>query len=296
MQTINTENISIDKISIPTAIERNIAINVLRLDQLHPIISGNKWFKLRYYIAEAKTQNKNTIVTFGGAWSNHIIATAAICNNNGFNSIGLIRGEEADTLSPTLLHAKQLGMELIFLSRNEYQQKMIPLAINNSSILYIPEGGYGKTGAAGATTMLDFCDKEEYTHICCAAGTGTMAAGLLNSMSNKQELIVISALKNYLPLEEKINEIVDKKEATLHVNHNYHFGGYAKQKPELIQFMNSFYAQTKIPTDFVYTGKLCFGIIDMIKNDHFKNGSKLLVIHSGGLQGNASLEKGTLIF
>jgi len=183
MQAINTENITIDKLSIPLLKRKKVNVDVLRLDKIHPLISGNKWFKLRYYIEEAKQQNKKTVLTFGGAWSNHILATAAICKIKQLHSIGIIRGEEAEDLSYTLSQAKELGMQLFFISRNDYQEKKIPSELNNTNYYHIAEGGFGKQGAAGAATILNLCKIENYSHICCAAGTGTMAAGLLRKIS-----------------------------------------------------------------------------------------------------------------
>ena len=296
MQAINTENITIDKVSMLLLTEKKVSVDVFRLDKIHPLISGNKWFKLRYYIEEAKQENKKTILTFGGAWSNHILATAAVCKINQLNSIGIIRGEEAENLSATLSQAKELGMQLFFISRKDYQQKKIPSELNDTNYYQIAEGGFGKQGAAGATTILDHCRIEDYTHICCAAGTGTMAAGLLRKISKIQKVIAISVLKNYLEMEDSIKKIIDEPVKNLIVNHDYHFGGYAKNKPALLEFMNEFYNQTSIPTDFVYTGKLCYAIFDIIKKNYFPEGSNLLLIHSGGLQGNASLSKRTLIF
>ncbi len=269
---------------------------VLRLDKIHPLVSGNKWFKLRYYLQEAKEQNKKTIVTFGGAWSNHILATAAACKINQLNCIGIIRGEEAATLSPTLIQAKELGMQLIFISREDYAKKKIPAEINKEENYFINEGGYGTTGADGAATILDYCKKETYTHICCAVGTGTMMAGLIKGTSPQQQIIGISVLKNNIELETSIKSLINPEVTNFKVIHDYHFGGYAKYKPALIDFMNTFYQQTNIPSDFVYTGKLFYGITDLIRTDFFSPGSRLLLIHSGGLQGNSSLSKGTLIF
>jgi 1-aminocyclopropane-1-carboxylate deaminase len=295
MQTIDLEKITTDSLSIPFFQEKDVQVNVLRIDKIHPVVSGNKWFKLRYYLEEAKQQQKSTIITFGGAWSNHIVATAAACRLNKFNSIGIIRGEEPVTLSATLLEARQLGMQLVFISREAYQSKQLPASLINRDDCYIiNEGGYGKTGANGAASILDHTPEINYTHICCAAGTGTMTAGLL-MYSCPADIVSISVLKNNLGLVEDIRQLTNECKTPLIV-HDYHFGGYAKHTPALLSFMNEFYKQTAIPADFVYTGKLFFAVHDLISNHYFKQGSKLLVIHSGGLQGNRSLSKGTLIF
>ncbi|OSZ80350.1 hypothetical protein CAP36_03600 [Chitinophagaceae bacterium IBVUCB2] len=293
---INTNAIAVDNLSIPLFIEKGIEVSVLRLDKIHPLISGNKWFKLRYYLEDAKEQNKKTIVTFGGAWSNHILATAASCKLSGLNSIGIIRGEESSNLSPALLQAKAEGMQFFFISREDYHFKTIPAELNNDENYFINEGGYGRNGAAGAATILDYCKKEAYDKICCACGTGTMIAGLINSATPHQEIIGISVLKNNHELDKKIRTLLNTDTASFQLIHDYHFGGYAKYKPELIDFMNKFYQQTAIPSDFVYTGKLFFSIHQLAKDNFFMPGSKLLLIHSGGLTGNYSLKNGMLIF
>lgn len=296
MQHINLSNISIDSLSLPLLTEKKVTVDVLRLDKIHPLISGNKWFKLRYYLEEAKKHRKKTIVTFGGAWSNHVLATAAACKIQQLHSIGIIRGEEAAILSPTLVKAKEMGMHLFFKSREDYTQKKIPETINKEEVLFIDEGGFGIKGAEGAATILDFCEKENYTHFCCAVGTGTMLAGLVKSTFAKQQITGISVLKNNMTLTANAQSLLTEKANNFQVIHDYHFGGYAKHKPELIDFMNTFYQQTQIPSDFVYTGKLFYAITDLIQTNFFKHGSRLLLIHSGGLQGNSSLSKGTLIF
>jgi 1-aminocyclopropane-1-carboxylate deaminase len=295
MQELSYNNISTDFISDPLFIEKKIEAAVLRLDKIHPVISGNKWFKLQFYIEEAIRLQKKTIVTFGGAWSNHIIATAAACQQNNLNSIGIIRGEEPAELSATLRYAKELGMQFIFIRRDDYRNKKNPESLSKEDFYFIPEGGYGEKGAEGAATILNHCEKKNFTHYCCAIGTGTMMAGLIRASSKDQQVIGISVLKNNFELEEKIKALVHGKE-NFQLLHNYHFGGYAKYNDELIRFMNEFYLRNHIPSDFVYTGKLFFAIHDLIDKNFFPPGSKILIIHSGGLQGNASLPKGTLIF
>ncbi len=296
MQPVNLHTIPIDRLSLPLLFEQHIEAAVLRLDNIHPIISGNKWFKLRYYLEEAKKQNKKNIVTFGGAWSNHIVATAAACNMNNFNCTGIIRGEEPSTLSKTLLQAAGYGMKLVFTDRQQYKEKKIPAVISNEENFIIPAGGYGILGTAGAATILDHCQKEQYTHICCAVGTGTMMSGLIQGSVPGNLIIGISVLKNTFDTEKNIQSLLLKEQNNFQIIHDYHFGGYARKKYELTAFMNTFYRQTGIPSDFVYTGKLFFGIIDMLQKKAFFPGSRLLIIHSGGLQGNRSLENGTLIF
>jgi 1-aminocyclopropane-1-carboxylate deaminase len=279
----------------PVPLYDDIAMKALRLDKIHPVISGNKWFKLQHYLKEAKEQDKKKIITFGGAWSNHIIATAAACKMNGFSSAGIIRGEEPAMPSPTLLLAKEYGMKLYFINRDDYSEKKVPAALQDPGYYFINEGGYGEKGAEGAADILNY-SKKDFTHCLCAVGTGTMMAGLINAVSANQKLIGISVLKNNHDLEKNIRSLLTDQSKDRQLIHDYHFGGYAKYKPGLIEFMNEFYSKTNIPSDFVYTGKLFFAVCDLVKNNFFPGGSKLLLIHSGGLQGNASLGKGTLIY
>jgi 1-aminocyclopropane-1-carboxylate deaminase len=298
MQELNFNNIKIQPLVNELCNEKNISASVLRLDSLHPVISGNKWFKLRYYIEEAIKQNKSTIVTYGGAWSNHIVAAACACSLNNLKSIGIIRGEEPAVYSETLKAAKEYGMQVYFINRNEYRIKELPAGINAEDVYIIPEGGYGEKGAKGFASALDYCDKNSFTHFICAVGTGTMMAGIIKAVSNDQQVIGIPVLKNNLELLPAINQLLNsrEKQKQFKLIEGFHFGGYAKQTSELIRFMNSFYNESAIPTDFVYTGKLFYAVNRMIQENYFPAGSKILIIHSGGLQGNASLPKRTLIF
>jgi 1-aminocyclopropane-1-carboxylate deaminase len=292
------KRLAFDKITVDTislAKHNEITADVLRLDKINPVISGNKWFKLRYYLEEARSQHKKGIITFGGAWSNHIIATAAACQMNSLHSIGLIRGEEPRQLSPTLLRAKEMGMQLLFLSRSDYRSKEIPASIQPEEYYIVNEGGYGIMGARGASTILEHCHNS-YTHYCCAVGTGTMMAGIINHSNTEQKTIGISVLKNNTRLEEMIQALLVNQNGNWKLIHDYPFGGYAKHQPALLRFMNEFYGKTGIPSDFVYTGKLFYAINDLIEKKYFPPESRLLLIHSGGLQGNESLETGSLIF
>jgi len=272
--------------------DRNIQFDVLRLDKIHPVVSGNKWFKLKYHLDNFNAGNYNGVITFGGAWSNHIVATACACYLKKIKCIGIIRGKRPEQLSKTLLEAANYKMELKFISREKYSQKnskeFLESIRNEFPDHYIiPEGGAGKDGEKGAGEILQYADGKNYTHIACAVGTGTMFNGIKEAASADQKILGIVVLKGW----KEENEIDN---AGLFLN--YHFGGYAKYNQTLIDFMNEFFSLTNIPTDFVYTGKLAFALFDLIKKDHFPPGSKILMIHSGGLQGNASLQKGSLIF
>ena len=286
------DSISLDPVHWNIFSNNKINVSVLRLDKIHSLISGNKWFKLRYYMEDALKLNKTTIITFGGAYSNHILATAAACQLYNLSSVGIIRGENMN--SPTLSEAKKLGMKLSFITRKEYATKKIPDQLINDDTYLIPEGGYGIKGAAGAATIAAYL-KEPFSHICCSVGTGTMMAGLINA--GKTEMVIgISSQKNNLSLEQAVSSLLTVTKKPVTILHDYHFGGYARFQPSLIQFMNDFFSQTGIPTDFVYTGKLFFAIDQLAAKGYFPVGSNIVVIHSGGLQGNVSLKKGTLIF
>lgn len=278
--------------------DKMVTVGVLRLDEIHPVISGNKWFKLKAYLADAMQQQKKVIVTFGGAYSNHIVATAAACALNGFRAIGIIRGEAPAVLSPTLLDAQHYGMQLFFTSRTDYKSKIIPADVykvfKKNALYFIPEGGYGIKGMEGSMDILKSFDTASYTHIIAAVGTGTMLSGLIRAAAPHQEVIGISVLKNNFSAATEIQKLTGMPTTSFRILHDYHFGGYAKHTPELLQFMNDWYTQTLIPTDFVYTGKTFFAADQLIRNNFFKPGCSVLLIQSGGLQGNRSLPAGTL--
>ena len=292
MQTPDLKKITTDKIHGSFLENKKVELDVLRLDKIHPVISGNKWFKLKYHLDNFSAGNYEGIVTFGGAWSNHILATACACYLQKINCVGIIRGERPESPSATLVEASKYGMELKFIPREDYSRRktdeFLPSLKGNFPHYYIiPEGGAGPEGEKGAGEILQHIDRNIYTHIACAVGTGTMFNGIKNALSPDQQLIGIVVLKGW---KEK------KKTKTSQLIYDYHFGGYAKSTAVLVDFMNDFFSSTGIPTDIVYTGKLAYAIFDMIKNDHFLPASQILMIHSGGLQGNASLQKGSLIF
>lgn len=279
----------------------SVGVDVLRLDRLHPHVSGNKWFKLKEHLKEAHAQKQKALLTFGGAYSNHIAATAAACQEADLGSIGIIRGEQPPILSHTLKLAKDMGMELYFIARSAYKTKPIPHEVwqrhNPAEVYIVGEGGYGIKGREGAECILQYCERERYTHILAAVGTGTTLAGIAAAALPQQEVIGISVLKNHLDLEKEVAALLPPSRPTrFTVQHQYHFGGYAKATPALFSFMNNWHEFTGIPSDFVYTGKLFFAADNLIKKGYFPQGSRILLIHSGGLQGNLSLPKGTLIY
>jgi len=302
-QPVNPDNVTIDPLNLPSFPEKKLKAEVLRLDKIHPEISGNKWFKLKYYLAEGRNARKKILISFGGPYSNHIVALACAAHNHGFASVGFIRGERPAILSPTLLTAIKYGMELEFLPRHIYQDKnkaefLASLHSKFRDALIIPEGGSGDAGVHGAEEILSLTDKSVFTHICCAVGTGTTLAGLANASEPQQQITGISVLKGTRGLEPLDACLIkdQKKSGRIRIIHDYHFGGYARETSELLDFMNALYAASGVPTDFVYTGKLFYAIEDLARQSYFPEGSRMLIIHSGGLQGNISLPGGRLQF
>lgn len=255
-------------------------IGILRLDLIHPDISGNKWFKLKYNLQQATKEQKNTIITFGGAFSNHIAATAKACKLADFKSIGIIRGEETSIHNPTLSFAKSNDMELLFVTRNEYTQKNNSGYLQRLRYMYpeayvIPEGGDNKLGQKGCKEILTN-ETAIYNTIFCAMGTGTTYKGIANALLPNQVLQVVNVLKYEALSENKQTTILN----------SYHFGGYAKHTQELLDFKQWFEKTYTIPLDYVYTSKLFFSAFDQMKNNQLNKKEKVLIIHCGGLQGN----------
>ena len=295
---------------------RSQKVDLLRLDTLHPIVSGNKFYKLRFYIAAAIQNGCSTVVSFGGPYSNHIVALAFTAKEANLKSIGYIRTNADEPMTPSMAEAKGYGMELVYLGRTDFQTKKATILEsnnNNSAIYFIDEGGYGVIGAKGAATILTEQDTAQYDYIVCAVGTGTMLAGIVHAALPHQKVIGIPVLKNEGSIEAEIDALLldkidpnnnpindsnnyKKKSKTYTLLHQFHQGGYAKTNPTMIDFMNKLWDTEKIPTDIVYTSKLLFGVEQLIQENYFEKDASILVIHSGGLQGNRSLPEGTLKF
>ena len=290
------ENINIQ--AVPSFCLKGIQLAVLRLDELHPIVSGNKWFKLKYYLQQAQEENADTIASFGGPYSNHLVALAFAAKKYNLQSVGYVRSNEDEPITPTLLEAKQYGMHLKFLGRNNFQLLKTELLENNvtSNTYFVDEGGYGTLGAKGAATILSNEKNNSYSHIICAVGTGTMMAGLINAAKPHQHVIGIPVLKNEATIRNEITQLMTNKETPFTLLHDFHLGGYAKTNQAQFDFMNLLWATEKIPTDMVYTSKLFMAVKSLLANNYFSPTAKILMIHSGGLQGNRSLPAGTLLF
>lgn len=266
-----------------------VQLTIKRLDLIHPQISGNKFFKLKYNLLAAQQQGFSQVLTFGGAFSNHIAATAFAAQHFGFQSIGMIRGEElaSQPFNPTLQTAQDLGMQLHFLSRFEYRLRhqaeyLQQLQQQYPQAFIIPEGGSNTLAIQGTQEILSPDDLENYDVICCAVGTGGTLAGIIESSSEQQHVLGFSALKGDF-LKHDIQQWTDKSNWSL--TDAYCCGGYAKITPKLLQFMQQFEQQHHIPLEQVYTAKMMMGILDLIQYHHFPAHTRILAIHTGGLQG-----------
>lgn len=270
-----------------------ISLYIKRDDLLHPSISGNKFRKLKYNIQAAKENGYSKLLTFGGAFSNHIAAVAAVGKEYGFETVGVIRGEELEkniTANPTLYLAFQNGMKFDFVTREEYRTKdsaffIETLRAKHGDFYLLPEGGTNDLAVKGCEEILERSDLD-FTHVCCPVGTGGTISGISNSAVLHQKVLGFAALKG----DFLLNDICSfAKNDNCKLVSDYHFGGYGKINESLIRFMNTFYTQTGIPLDPVYTGKMLYGIIDMIEKGNFPNKAKILAIHTGGLQGIAGM-------
>lgn len=275
---------------------------MLRLDKMDNLVSGNKWFKLKENLAEAIKQQKAGILTFGGPYSNHIIATAVACalaDPDPLASIGIIRGDEPRGSTHTLMQAFAYSMDLRHISREAYRSPDLAAQWQKRYPNYhvVPEGGHNALGAKGCEEILSIFPTSDFTHILCAVGTGTTLAGLINSALPHQQVIGIPVLKGAQYLEKEVTDLLHPTNTThWELLHDYHGGGYARKSPALIDFINSFYAETGIPTDIIYTGKLVKAFRELVHQGYFPDNSKVLLIHTGGLQGNLSLSPGVLSF
>jgi 1-aminocyclopropane-1-carboxylate deaminase len=267
----------------------HISLTIKREDLIHPFVSGNKFRKLKYNLLQAKAVNKETLLTFGGAFSNHIAAVAYAGKEQGFKTIGIIRGDELlDKIqeNPTLKFAQENGMQFEFVSREEYRLKSEKSFIEKlkdkfGDFYLVPEGGTNELAVKGCEEILTEEDSV-FNYVCCAVGTGGTISGLINNALPNQKILGFPALKGDF-LNDEIRIFANKDNWNL--ISDYHFGGYGKINLELIEFINSFFEETKVPLDPIYTGKMVFGVIDLINKNYFPAHSKILLIHTGGLQG-----------
>ena len=270
-----------------------VTLSIKREDCLHPYISGNKFRKLKYNLAQAKAEGKTTLLTFGGAFSNHILAVAAAGKEYGFKTIGIIRGNELHdkvAKNPTLLQAQEFGIIFDFVSRESYREKTSEAFVEKLNLKFgdfylLPEGGTNELAVKGCEEILTEED-ENFDYICCAVGTGGTISGIINCSKSGQQVLGFPALKGDF-LKEDIRKFAKGNNWDLVTD--YHFGGYGKVTEELIIFINTFFKKYNIPLDPIYTGKMVFGVMDLIYKNYFPENSKIILIHTGGLQGIAGM-------
>ena len=267
----------------------SISVQIKREDLIHPFVSGNKFRKLKYNLLQAKEENQETLLTFGGAFSNHIAAVAYAGKEKGFYTIGIIRGDELRSKiseNPTLSFAQNCGMQLEFISREEYRLKSEGFFLENLKTKFgrfylVPEGGTNALAIKGCQEILTQ-DDADFDFVCCSIGTGGTISGIINTSLPHQKVLGFPALKGDF-LKKEIRNFVKNENWELITD--YHFGGYGKVNEELIGFINQFYLENQIPLDPIYTGKMVFGVIDLIQKNYFPAKSKILLIHTGGIQG-----------
>ncbi len=291
----------IHQLKLPLLKEKNVEVWVKRDDLIHAEVSGNKWRKLKYNLEAYHKGDYQSMLTFGGAYSNHILATAKLGSDFGIPTHGIIRGEKHLPLNPTLLKAEELGMQLHYISRTEYRSKHTEEFLNRlkeqfGNVYIIPEGGGNIEGVVGCKDIVKEVNND-FDYVMTDCGTGATLAGINLALNTNQKAVGIAVLKGGTFIIEEVKRFYElMNEDLIHLKRidlitDYHFGGYAKHKQELITFMRDLYKQTGVKTDPVYTGKLFFALIDLIKKDYFPEKSKIVVVHTGGLQGIEGFEK-----
>jgi 1-aminocyclopropane-1-carboxylate deaminase len=267
-------------------------VSMLRLDVIHPVVSGNKWYKLKQNIQHALDNGYKTIITFGGPFSNHLIATAAATQAFGIKAIGIVRGQYAQSeLTPTLSDCVQLGIELQFVSREEYAKKEDTVWLQQLYSKYdkpfiIPEGGANELGRLGAEDIAQYIPKQ-FTHVCVSVGTGTTLIGIRNALPTTQQVWGYAPMRNGSYLSDEIAQhLTSQKNVAWQLFSDWHFGGFGKWNDELLTFMDSFNKTNHITLDKVYTAKMMYGIQQQLQQNIFPGDAEILCIHTGGLQGN----------
>ncbi len=288
---INTKAAIIEPIQHPALEEHGIELHIKRDDLLHPIISGNKWRKLKYTLLYALNNGHQHLISMGGAYSNHLHALAYLGYKLNIKTTGLIRGEQPEQYNQTLTDLKKWGMTLEFVSRSDFRELRKNRAHNEKlekqyGGFWIPEGGANTYALKGVTEILKEIDIE-FDTLALACGTGTTLAGLAKTLPEKKRVLGFSSLKGGGFLKKDIKKLIKNNSLTnWSINFDYHFGGFAKTNDELISFIKEFESLNNIPLEPIYNGKMLFGLIDMVKKDYFKKGLKIIAIHTGGLQGN----------
>ncbi|MGI9286026.1 MAG: 1-aminocyclopropane-1-carboxylate deaminase/D-cysteine desulfhydrase [Pseudomonadales bacterium] len=270
--------------------QRSVELSVLRLDALDQYLGGNKWFKLQAYLRDARSLGYTRLLSFGGAWSNHLYALAAAGKRFGFSTLGIVRGERPTNLNPLLTDLQGMGMQLVFVSRSEYRRRgdvayVDQLRAQFSPCYVIPEGGASALGVQGAANMLPVSLRNAYDVFALACGSGTSAAGLISVLPGSAQVCGFSVMKDRGTLQQAVTTMVPNAQASWCIESRFAGAGFARASSELVQFMDAFSASTGIPLEPVYTGKLFMGLFTMIVQGDFATGTRLLALHTGGLQG-----------
>jgi len=284
--------VKLQKVQTDVAQKNGVHLHILRLDIIHPFISGNKWYKLKYNLETAFREGHDTVLSFGGAYSNHIHALATVANEKGLKSIGVIRGEPTLPLNPTLEYACKMGMKLHYISRGDFREKASGVFLDDLKKTFgpfyiIPEGGTNTLALKGASEIVDE-NVALYDYLCLPVGTGGTIGGVICGMQGRGTILGFPVLKgDFLPLEiaKLVMNHVNKSFSNWELINDFHFGGYAKFTSQLIDFINRFKSEQQIPLDPIYTGKMMFGVCSLIESGYFNKGSRILAIHTGGLQG-----------
>jgi len=276
--------------------QHKIELWIKRDDLLHPIVSGNKWRKLKYVLQHAFSNNKDSIISMGGQYSNHLHALAYIGKVLNISSKAFIRGERPEFLNPTLKDCCEWGMQLKFITRSRYRElrDIRELHMQQANEYWLPEGGAVKYALRGVAKIIEEIDIP-YDVVCVPCGTATTLAGLVTSVPNQKSVFGFAALKGRGFLEQNVEQLLDhnhKIKCQWTINHDYHFGGFARIRPELADFIKHFQQNTGVELEPIYTGKMMFGIYDLIKQGVFRAGQRIIAIHTGGLQGNRGFVDG----
>jgi 1-aminocyclopropane-1-carboxylate deaminase len=280
----------VQEIHDPVFDRAGVQVLVKREDLNHPYVSGNKWWKLKYNLLEAQRLGKNTLLTFGGAYSNHLYAIAAAASELGMESIGIIRGEETLPLNPTLAFAKSRGMHLHYVSRAAYRKKQETEFIDQLQARFgdfylIPEGGTNELAIQGVAEFARMLNQEYlFDYLCCAVGTGGTLAGLIRGLPARKKIHGVAVLKGADFLRSEIEKWVGQSHTNWQLHTGYHFGGYAKITPALKELIKKMKEENNLPLEHVYSAKALAGITQLVENGCFARGSRLLFIHTGGMR------------
>ncbi|ROS01314.1 1-aminocyclopropane-1-carboxylate deaminase [Sinobacterium caligoides] len=282
--------------------DKGVRVSVKRLDLLDAEISGNKWYKLKHNLAAAQRQGAQCIVSFGGAYSNHIHALASAGRRLGVQTVGIIRGEAPPTLNPTLADAEAWGMQLQFISRSDYRRKAEPdfladLQQRYSHSYVVPEGGANALGIQGCGDIMreiegqvDDCDV-----VMVPVGTGGTMTGMSAAVTSKARVLGIAVVNAYAGLyadiERGLAQAAEPPLAGWQLLDGFHGGGYAKVDEPLARFLREFEQAHGIAIEPVYSGKMFKALFTLIENDFFPRGSHIVAVHSGGMQGLRGMRK-----